>query len=78
LRFVSITDEQGRNGVNPSGSWNQFFFKKGAFMVQSDEGLTMVDLHLSKATIAIVPNVRATFYARPTLLIGTNSATEFK
>lgn len=78
LRFVCITDEQGRKGVNPGGNWNQHSFRMGNFMVQTEQGLTMADLHLTTATIAIVPNVHATFYAQPTLLIGTNSATEFK
>jgi hypothetical protein len=78
LRFVCITDEQGRKGINPGGSWNQHSFRMGNFFVQTEQGLTMSDLHLTKATIAIVPNVHATFYTQPTLLIGTNSAKEFK
>lgn len=73
LRFVSITDDHGRKGINPGGSWNQHSFRMGNFMVQTEQGLTTSDLHLTTATIAIVPNVHATFYAQPALLIATNT-----
>jgi len=79
LRFVCITDEQGREAINPSGSWSQFSFRKGgAVMIQTEQGLTMADVHLAKATIAIVPNVHATFYAQPTLTTETNRLLESK
>jgi len=38
----------------------------------------MADVHLAKATIAIVPNVHATFYAQPTLTTETNRLLESK
>jgi len=78
LRFVRITDEQGRHGINPSGSWSQFSFRKGSFMIQTEQGLTMSDLHLTTATVAIVPNVHATFYAQPCLTLETNRLSETK
>jgi hypothetical protein len=79
LRFVCITDEQGREAINPSGSWSQFSFRKGgAVMIQTEQGLTMAHVHLARATIAIVPNVHATFYAQPSLITETNRLPESK
>jgi hypothetical protein len=45
-------------------------------MMQTEKGLMMGDLHFTSVTIAVVPNVHATFYAQPSLVIGTNSASE--
>jgi hypothetical protein len=78
LRFVCITDEQGRKGINPGGNWNQHSFRMGNFMVQTEQGLITSDLHLTTATIAIVPNVHATFYTQPSLVIETNRVPESK
>jgi hypothetical protein len=79
LRFVSITDEQGREAINLGGSWSQFSFRKGGnFMIQTEQGLAMSDVPATRATIAIVPNVHATFYAQPTLTTETNRLLESK
>jgi hypothetical protein len=79
LRFVHMTDEQGREAINLGGSWSQFSFRKGgSFMIQTEQGLAMSDSPPTRATIAIVPNVHATFYAQPTLIIQTNPLPEPK
>ena len=79
VRLVSVADEQGREAINLGGSWSQFSFRKGGnFMIQTEQGLAMSDLPPTRATIAIVPNVHATFYAQPTLIIETNRLPEPK
>jgi hypothetical protein len=78
LRFVCVADEQDRKAVEASGSWGKQRFRKGDFMMQTERGMTMGNLHLATATIAIVPNVRATFYAQPTLIFETNRLPESK
>jgi hypothetical protein len=78
LKFVCVADDKGRKATAASGSWSKYRFRKGDFMMQTDGGMMMSDLHPVTATIAIVPTAHATFYAQPILLVPTNSATEFK
>lgn len=68
LRFVCVTDEQGRRISQGSGSWGQYGFRRGSFMMVSEGMVRMSDLHLTTLTFAIVPNVHATFYAQPRLV----------
>lgn len=76
LRYVCLADEQGRKAFMASGSWNQHFFRKGDFMVQTEHGVT-TSQHWSTLTFAIVTNVHATFYAQPSLITGTNPVPGF-
>ena len=68
LKFVCVTDEQGRRTSEASGSWNQHLFRKGSFMMRSGGVGSMDDFHLTTVTFAIVPNMHTTFYAQPQLL----------
>jgi DNA/RNA endonuclease YhcR with UshA esterase domain len=67
LQFVCVTDEKGNKSVNASGSWNRHFFRKGSFMFQDGNVLTMVGKPTTM-TFAIVPNIHASFYAQPRLV----------
>src|SRR5262249_27852733 len=68
LRFVCVTDEQGRPISAGSGSWNQYGFRKGTFMLLEPGHITVSRSRLTTVTFAVVPNVHATFYAQPKLL----------
>jgi hypothetical protein len=68
LRFVCVADEQGRIAFESSGSWGQYGFRKGSFMMRSGGMVTMSGFHITMMTFAIVPNLHATFYAQPRLL----------
>jgi hypothetical protein len=69
LKFVCVTDQQGRKtSGSGSGSWNQYRFRKGDFMVKLPDGtLSVGSFHPATVTFAIVPNVHATFYAQARL-----------
>jgi hypothetical protein len=67
LKFVCVTDEEGRRTAEASGSWNQHHFRKGSFMMRSGGSVSVGDFHLTSITFAIVPNVHTTFYAQPQL-----------
>ena len=66
LRFINAADDEGGNAYDASGSWNQYRFRKGSFMAHRGNVLTMV-FKPTKVTVAVVPNVHATFYTRPRL-----------
>jgi hypothetical protein len=66
LKFVCVTDEQGNKSVQQSGSWGPHQFRKGSFLFQNGNVLTMVGKP-TEMTFAVVPNVHATFYAQPRL-----------
>jgi len=74
LKFVCVTDDQGRTTSHSSGSWGQHQFRKGSFMMQNvgasstGEFRLAGDFRLVSVTLAIVPNVHTTFYAQPKLL----------
>jgi RNA polymerase sigma factor (sigma-70 family) len=69
LRFVHVADDEGyKEAEEPSGSWNQYHFRKGSFMTRRDNVLTS-DFKPTKVTFAIVPNVHVTFYTQPKLLV---------
>ncbi len=68
LKFVCVTDERGNKSVHSSGSWNQHQFWKGDFAFRDGSTLTMVSTPTSM-TFAVVPNIHATFYAQPRLVI---------
>ncbi len=69
LKFVGAADTQGNEMLNPSGSWNQYRFTEGDFMVQRDGVMSMVDVRPTKLTFAVVPNIHATFYVQPRLVV---------
>ncbi len=69
LRFVCVTDDQGENTSEASGSWWQYSFRKGSFMWHKGGILTVGGLKPTKITFAIVPNVHRTFYAQPKLIV---------
>lgn len=68
LQFVYVTDERGNKSAFASGSWDRHFFRKGSFMFQDGNALTMVGKPTTM-TFAIVPNIHATFYAQPRLVV---------
>jgi hypothetical protein len=67
LRFVTAANDAGETSCDPSGSWNQSFFRKGSVMTSRDGVLTM-DFKPTKVTVAIVPNIHVTFYTKPQLV----------
>ena len=67
LRFVTAANDAGETSYNPSGSWNQYFFRKGSFMVLRD-GLLTTDFKPTRLTFAVVPNIHVIFYTKPQLL----------
>ena len=69
LKFVSATDAQGNEMLNPSGNWNQHGFQEGNFMVRRDGVMSMVDVRPTKLTFAVVPNIHTTFYVQPRLVV---------
>jgi hypothetical protein len=64
LKFVTAANDEGDTVADASGSWNQFRFRKGSFMVRKGNVLTM-RFTPTKVTMAVVPNVHATFYTQP-------------
>jgi hypothetical protein len=69
LKFVCVTDEQGRRTSETSGSsWSQHSFRKGGFMMRNGGSFSIGGFRLTTVTLAIVPNVHTTFYAQPQLL----------
>jgi hypothetical protein len=77
LRFVTAADDDGATGENPSGSWNQFRFRKGSFMVRKGNVLR-TDFKPTRLTVAVVPNAHATFYTQPQLEIEAASSGQLK
>jgi hypothetical protein len=71
LKFVCVTDDQGRRTSQGSGSWGQHQFRQGGFMMRHGGITSMGDFRLVSVTLAIVPNVHATLYAQPKLLNGS-------
>jgi hypothetical protein len=69
LRFVCVMDAEGERTSDASGSWNQHYFRKGSFMWHKGGVLSMGNLRPATVTFAIVPNVHATFYAQPRLVV---------
>ena len=69
LKFVSATDAQGNEMLNPSASWSQYRFREGDFMVRQDGVMSMVDVRPTKLTFAVVPNIHTTFYVQPRLAV---------
>jgi len=68
LIFVGAADAQSNEMLNPSGSWSQYRFRKGNFMVRRDGGMSM-DVRPTKLTFAVVPNIHTTFYVQPRLVL---------
>jgi hypothetical protein len=68
LRFVCVTDVQGRKTSRGSGSWGQHQFRQGSFMMLDGGVMSMGNFHFTNVTLAIVPNVHGTFYSQPKLL----------
>ncbi|PYK99574.1 MAG: hypothetical protein DME19_08190 [Verrucomicrobia bacterium] len=66
LRFINAADDAGENVYDASGSWNQYRFRKGSFMSRKGNVLT-TGFKPTKVTVALVPNVHATFYTQPRL-----------
>jgi hypothetical protein len=62
LLFVDAKDSQGRNLAEYSGSWGQAGFWRALRLDGTNQAV--------EATVAIVPNVRVTFYAQPRLTMG--------
>ena len=69
LKFVGAADAQGNEMLNPSGSWNQYRFTEGNFMVRRDGVMSMVAVRPAKLTFAVVPNIHTTFYVQPRLMV---------
>jgi RNA polymerase sigma factor (sigma-70 family) len=67
LRFINAANDEGENVYDASGSWGQYRFRKGSFMTRRGNVLTM-DFKPTKVTVAVVPNVHATFYTQPRLV----------
>ncbi len=67
LRFIDAPNDEGENVYDASGSWGQYGFRKGSFMTRRGNVLTM-DFKPTKVTLAVVPNVHATFYTQPRLV----------
>ncbi len=67
LRFVCVENEEGEKASEGSGSWGQYSFWKGDFMWHKG-GVLRIGLKPTKMTFAIVPNIRATFFAQPRLV----------
>ena len=67
LEYVTAADDAGRLAIDPSGSWNHTRFRKGSFMTRKD-GILTTGFKPTTITLAVVPCVHATFYARPQLL----------
>jgi hypothetical protein len=67
LKYVGVTNEQGKKDKFASGSWSQHGFRKGSFLYPDGDAVTMIGNPVT-ASLAIVPNVRATFYAQPKLI----------
>ncbi len=58
LRVVSVKDSAGKKVNVEASSWNQYSFRKVIRNMQHSE---------MEVVVAVVPNVRATFYAQPKL-----------
>lgn len=67
LKFVRVMDDKGATVEDAAGSWDQFSFRKGDFMVRNGNVLTS-NFKPTKVVIAVVANVRATFYTQPRLV----------
>lgn len=65
ITYVGAGDDTTDEFANPSGSWGQYDFRKGDYMVW--RGGSMTSGKPTKVTFAIVPNVHATFYVQPRL-----------
>ena len=69
LKFVSATDAQGNEMLNPAGSWNQYRFREGDFEVRRDGVISIGDARPTKLAFAVVPNIHTTFYVQPRLVV---------
>jgi RNA polymerase sigma factor (sigma-70 family) len=73
LRFVSVTDTEGRKNEFSSGGDGQYESRHGDFSYRSPEGnLTMGNFKPARLALAVVPNVHVTFYAQPKLISPDN------
>ena len=72
LRYLSVEDSEGAASLDPSGSWNQFMFRKGSFMWRRNGDLITSGPQPKTLTFAIVTNVHAVFYVQPLLSPGEN------
>lgn len=70
LVFVGAKDSQNETLRDSAGSWNRSQFRKGDFMVTRGGVNYFNGAVPSTVTVAIVPNIHATFYAQPTLITG--------
>jgi RNA polymerase sigma factor (sigma-70 family) len=68
LKFVGAADAQGNEMLKPAGSWDQYRFREGDFIVRREGILTTVDVRPAKVTLAVVPNIHTTFYIQPRLV----------
>lgn len=66
LKFVNVANDGGDNFTDGTGSWGQYQFRKGNFMIRKANHVT--DAKPTKLTFAIVPNVHTTFYTQPKLV----------
>jgi RNA polymerase sigma factor (sigma-70 family) len=68
LRFINAPNDEGENVYNAaSASGTQYRFRKDSFMTRRGNVLT-TDFKPTKVTVAVVPNVHATFYTQPRLV----------
>jgi RNA polymerase sigma factor (sigma-70 family) len=67
LKFVGAEDAQGNEMLKPVGSWDQYRFREGDFIVRREGILTTVDVRPTKVTFAVVPNVHTTFFTQARL-----------
>jgi hypothetical protein len=68
IRFRSVEDGQGET-LSGMGSWEQYSFRRGAFMQRIIGWPPMIQVQPKTLTLAIVTNVHATFYVQPVLQI---------
>jgi hypothetical protein len=67
LRFINAPNDEGENVYNAIASGTQYRFRKDSFMTRRGNVLT-TDFKPTKVTVAVVPNVHATFYTQPRLV----------
>jgi hypothetical protein len=67
LKFVGAADDAGERLHPGGGSWNQYMFRQGDFMGRRGN-FVVQGRKPTKVTLAIVPNVHATYYIQPRLV----------
>jgi hypothetical protein len=67
LRFINAANDEGENAYHARASGTQYRFREDNFMTRRGNVLT-TDFKPTKVTVAVVPNVHATFYTQPRLV----------